>query len=451
MKRRRLLQCAAALPMLPLPGVSDVACAAPKALASRVRPSDGAWPTFSEWDELRQRAGGRLVALRSPLDACRTAPDSETCRDLFRELKNPYFIGDNPALTQTCGWVGAWTAEPSAYAVAAQSTADVVAAVDFARRKNLRLVIRGGGHSYLGTSSARDSLLIWTRAMNDLVLDEAFVPRGGEGNVAPVPAVTIGAGAIWAQVYEAVTTRSGRYVQGGGCLTVGVAGLVQGGGFGTHSKAFGTAGSSLLQAEIMTADGLLRTTNAHRDPELFWALKGGGGGSFGVVTRLTLRTWALPASFGMVSTTIRATSDDAFRQLIEAFVAFYAENLCNTHWGELVRIMPNNRLEISMNSQGLDKTQTADIWRPFLAWVTTHDNLAVAPPAIFAGPGRYRWDGSALEKYMPKAIRRDDRLAAPATNFFWTANLAEAGHVIYDFESLWLPAELLRPRARPEP
>lgn len=112
--------------------------------------------------------------------------------------------------------------------------------------------------------------------------------------------------------------------------------------------------------------------------------------------------------------------------------------------------MPNNRLEISMNSQGLDKTQAADIWRPFLAWVTTRDNLAVAPPAIFAGPGRYRWDGSALEKYMPEAIRRDDRLGAPATNFFWTANLAEAGHVIYDFESLWLPAELLRPERQME-
>ena len=431
--------------MLSLPRTSHVACADPKALASRVRPSDGAWPTVSEWDELRQSVGGRFVALRSPLDACRTSSDNETCRDLFRELKNPYFIGDNPALTQTCGWVDAWIAQPSAYAVTAHRAGDVVATVNFAREKNVRLVIRGGGHSYLGTSNAPDSLLIWTRAMNDLVLAEAFVPLGGEGKVAPVPAVTIGAGAIWGQAYDAVTTRSGRYVQGGGCLTVGVPGLVQGGGFGTHSKAFGTAGSSLLQAEIVTADGVQRTTNPHRDPELFWALKGGGAGSFGVVTRLTLRTWELPASFGMVSTTIRATSDEAYRELIKAFVAFFAENLCNPRWGELARIMPNNRLEIRMNFQGLEKTEAADIWRPFLARVTADDHLTVTPPAIFAGPGRYRWDGSVLEKYMSEAIRHDDRPGAPATNFFWSGNLAEAGHVIYDFESLWLPADLLRP------
>src|SRR5205814_1129609 len=64
---------------------------------------------------------------------------------------------------------------------------------------------------------------------------------------------------------------------------------------------------------------------------------------------------------------------------------------------------------------------------------------------IVAGPGRYRWDGAMLEKLVPDLIRRDDRPGAAAANFFWTANLAEAGHVIHDFESLWLPASLLRP------
>lgn len=103
---------------------------------------------------------GQLIAVRSPLDACRSQPDGDACRALFKELKNPYFIGDSPALTQTCGWVDAWTAQPSVYAVAARKTAHVVAAVNFAREKNLRLVVKGGGHSYLGGSSAPDSLMI---------------------------------------------------------------------------------------------------------------------------------------------------------------------------------------------------------------------------------------------------------------------------------------------------
>ena len=87
-------------------------------------------------------------------------------------------------------------------------------------------------------------------------------------------------------------------MQGGGCTTVGVAGLVQGGGFGSFSKGFGTAASGLLEAEVVTADGRVRIANACTNPDLFWALKGGGGGSFGVVTRLTLRTHELPAFFG---------------------------------------------------------------------------------------------------------------------------------------------------------
>ena len=133
---------------------------------------------------------------------------------------------------------------PSVYAVAAKNAADVAAAVDFAREHNLRLVVKGGGHSYLGTSNAPDSLLIWTRAMNDIALHDDFVPRGC--NTPPQPAVSVGAGAIWLHVYDAVTTKAGRYVQGGGCTTVGVAGLIQSGGFGSFSKNYGTAASSLL-------------------------------------------------------------------------------------------------------------------------------------------------------------------------------------------------------------
>jgi FAD/FMN-containing dehydrogenase len=67
--------------------------------------------------------------------------------------------------------------------------------------------------------------------------------------------VSCGAGAIWMQAYDAVTTKGGAYVQGGGCTTVGVAGLVQSGGFGSFSKHYGTAAAGLLEAEVVTADG----------------------------------------------------------------------------------------------------------------------------------------------------------------------------------------------------
>ena len=168
-----------------------------------------------------------MIAVKPPFSACRDAPDSPACRALLHDLHNPYAVGDDVSLTQTSGWADAWVSTPSVYAVAARGVEDVVAAVNFAREHNLRLVVKGGGHSYQGTSNAADSLLIWTRNMNAVALHDSFVVAGGHAT--PRPAVSVGAGAIWMQVYDKVTTQGGRYVEGGGCTTVGVAGLLMSG------------------------------------------------------------------------------------------------------------------------------------------------------------------------------------------------------------------------------
>src|SRR5262249_42111683 len=146
---------------------------------------------------------------------------------------------------------------------------------------------KGTGHSYLGTSNAPDSLLIWTRAMNAVQIHEAFVPMGCSDKLAPVPAITAEPGAVSIDLYYAATTRAGGFGRGGGCTDTGVAGLVQSGGFSSFGKAFGCAASNLLEAEVVTADGRVQTANACLNPDLFWALKGGGGGTFGVITRVT--------------------------------------------------------------------------------------------------------------------------------------------------------------------
>ena len=134
--------------------------------------------------------------------------------------------------------------------------------------------------------------------MDTVTLHDAFVPQDCEGKIAPTPAVTAEAGRHVDRPLSCCHHEAGRYVQGGGCTDVGVAGLVQSGGFGSFSKGFGTAAAGLLEAEIVTADGAVRIANACTNPDLFWAIKGGGGGSWGVVTRLTLRTHDLPAFFG---------------------------------------------------------------------------------------------------------------------------------------------------------
>jgi len=444
-KRRDFLKAAATVPLLPY------ACSPGRPLDTGVgvvpvpwvRPGDAGWPSEAEWEGLRRAVGGRLIPVESPVDACRVDPNGEACTEFFRSLENPYYIGDHPALTQTSGWLDAWTSSPSEYAVAAEETADVVAAVSFARDNRVRLVVKGGGHSYLGTSNAPDSLLVWTRRMNAIEINDAFVPRGCD--VEPEPAVTVGAGAIWMHVYQAVTVEAGRYVQGGGCGTVGVAGLVQSGGFGSFSKRFGLAAAGLLEAEIVTADGAVRIANACSEPDLFWALKGGGGGTFGVVTRLTLRTRELPETFGGFFGKIRARSDDVYRALIARFLAFYRASLMNPHWGEQARFDDDNTLELSMLQAGLSQSETEAAWAPFLEWVNAlPDEYSWEEPAqMLAFPARSMWDRAFFQQVAPDAILQDDRPGAPAENVYWADNRGEAGQFLHAYTSAWLPASLL--------
>ena len=452
MQRRALLKAALTLPLLPWAASPSLA-AAREAMASvgawraRVRPGQPGWPSDAQWEELRRAVGGRLQRVQSPFEA----GASEAARqEALAQVHNPYYLGDQPALTQTCGWIDAWTSRPSAYAVAAQTTADVVAAVNFAREHRLRLVVKGGGHSYQGTSDAPDSLLIWTRHMNAVTVHDAFVPQGCEGQ-APLPAVTVQAGAMWVDAYDAVTTRAGRYVQGGGCMTVGVAGLIQSGGFGSFSKQFGTASGSLLEADVVTADGQARVVNGCRDPELFWALKGGGGGSFGVVTRLTLRTHALPDTFGAVFGAIEADSGQAYRALIGEAVRFYREALFNPHWGEQLVFRGDRVMRLSMVFQGLDQAAAEQAWAPFFAWVRARKDCRFKEePRVVALPARHFWDAEFFRQHAPQLIVADDRPDAPRNHVLWAGDHGQVGQFIHGYRSAWLPQSLLDPRRQDE-
>ncbi len=359
-------------------------------------------------------------------------------------MSNPYFIGEQPGGTQTSGWLDAWTSAPSAYAVAARNAGDVAAAVDFARENNLRLVVKGGGHSYQGTSNAPDSLLIWTRDMHAITLHDAFVPDGCAGTP-PRPAVTVEAGARWLPTYEAVTTGAGRYVQGGGCATVGVAGLIQSGGFGSFSKNYGMAAASLLQAEVVTADGQVRIANACKHPDLFWGLKGGGGGSLGVVTRVTLATHALPENFGAAEGRVLAKSDAAFRRLVGEFVRFYRKTLFNPHWGEQATFGSDNSLALNMVMQGLDLARARAAWQPFRDFVAAspQDFQWSEPLEVSTFPARHWWDAAYRKARDSSSILSDGRPGAPAGNVYWAGNAIEVNVFLYGYESLWLPAALL--------
>lgn len=133
----------------------------PKGLIRRVRPSDAAWLSTGEWEKLNDVVGGKLIKVRALFAGCEDDRKGASCVEALENMRNPFWVADQPAGTETSGWLDAWMPAPSVYAVAARDAADVAAGVNFAREHQLRLVVKGGTHSYQGTSNSADSLLIW--------------------------------------------------------------------------------------------------------------------------------------------------------------------------------------------------------------------------------------------------------------------------------------------------
>jgi FAD/FMN-containing dehydrogenase len=161
------------------------------------------------------------------------------------------------------------------------SAADVAECLRFARRHDVPISVRSGGHSYAGWSSGDGRLVVDLRRMAGITVE----PRH----------VLVGAGARLGDIYTALAEH-GVTISAGTCPSVGVSGLTLGGGHGLLSRAHGLSCDNLVEATIVTADGEVRTCSTKREPDLFWALRGAGNGSFGVVTRLRLRTHAVRES-----------------------------------------------------------------------------------------------------------------------------------------------------------
>ncbi|MDH6137830.1 FAD/FMN-containing dehydrogenase [Kitasatospora sp. MAA4] len=170
--------------------------------------------------------------------------------------------------------------------VYAASAQDVVTSLAFARRFTVPVALRSGGHSYAGWSSGTGMVL-------DVSSMNAVSSSGGSA--------TVGAGSRLIDVYTELAAR-GVTIPAGSCPSVGVAGLTLGGGIGVTSRAYGLTCDSLTGAQVVTADGRIRQVDAQTDPDLFWALRGGGGGNFGVVTSFDFRTSpAVDCAYGFLS------------------------------------------------------------------------------------------------------------------------------------------------------
>ncbi|MGW0994998.1 FAD-binding oxidoreductase [Streptomyces sp. NPDC002520] len=208
-----------------------------------------------------QAAASDWAALARDLDGILVRP-GEASWKTAHQLYNTRFDGLKPAAV-------AYVAHP----------ADIRTTLAYAHARRIKVAIRNGGHSYAGYSSGDGRLILDVSKLNRIRVS------GGQA--------VVGAGSKLIDVYRALAAK-GVTIPAGSCPTVGVSGLVLGGGHGVASRAYGLTCDSLTQATVVTADGTQVTANATSHSGLFWALRGAGNGNFGVVTELRFTTHPAP-------------------------------------------------------------------------------------------------------------------------------------------------------------
>ncbi|KAK4144972.1 uncharacterized protein C8A04DRAFT_36112 [Dichotomopilus funicola] len=259
-------------------------------------PSDPEWPSQTTWSQLNSTVGGRLSATVPLGSVCHDPTyDAVACANLQAawtvpgtHLESASSVMQAFFANQSCDPFTP-TSTPCrlgnyvSYAINVRGAADIQAAIRFASVNKVRLVVRNTGHDYFGRSTGAGALAIWTHHLNSI----DFIPWSDSQFTGT--AMKIGAGVMGYQAAEAADA-AGVVAVTGECPTVGLAGFTQGGGHSSLSTSFGMGADQVLAYEVVTADGRLVTASPTENSDLFWALSGGGPGTFAVVVSMTVRT-----------------------------------------------------------------------------------------------------------------------------------------------------------------
>ncbi len=238
------------------------------------------------------------------LSGAETTIERAAVRDLQASLKGTLLApGEEGYEAARHVWKGMIDRHPALIARCADA-ADVVRAVTFPRERELLLAVRGGGHSFPGYSTCDGGLVIDLSPMRSVAVHQ-------DTRTAHV------AGGAWGAHVDAAAQQHSLATTLGQISNTGVAGLTLGGGFGWLSRRFGLACDNLISVELVTADGKVRHVSAHDEPDLFWAIRGGGG-NFGVATSFEYRLHPL-------NTTVLGGHVDFPTAQLKDAIEFYAE------------------------------------------------------------------------------------------------------------------------------
>lgn len=281
-------------------------------------PKSKCWPSDKDWSSLNRTLDGALIRGIAPASVCYSNQpnyDPKACEIVASQWFNSSWHAANPVSIDYPIWTNnscnpIWpngtsiTGDPSAgsrgcsigaypaYVVDARTPKQIGKALKWAEKKNVRIVVKSTGHSYGGRSIGYGSLSIWTHHLRGIEYIEKFRPTSCPID-GTLKAARVAAGHTGVEV-QAELAKHKAFTVTGSNPDVGIVGWITGGGHGPASQTYGMGADNLLEATIVTTDGTVLVANPCKNTDIFFAIRGGGGGTYGVVTEIVVQVFPTP-------------------------------------------------------------------------------------------------------------------------------------------------------------
>ncbi|KAI1161971.1 hypothetical protein F5B18DRAFT_653107 [Nemania serpens] len=350
----------------------------------KVFPGDAKWPSESQWARLNASIDGVLLKPKPAASVCYPGPDHDQtqCQFLVSGTSSTRFWLNDPLIelaqwTQGSSCVATLTPVGNCtrggfpeYVVNATAAKHVQAAVDFARNNNIRLIIKNTGHDFGGRSVGAGSISVWTHYLKSA----KFMPSYKIGQYNGM-AARIGSG-LEAWEVSNLMAANNMTVVAAGCSTVGGSGgWLSSGGHSTVTSTFGLGADQVLSLEVVTADGKLVTADPQTNQDLFWAMRGGGGATYGIITSVVMKAYppisisasSLSLTVSSSSTTGAVADVETFWQGVSSYYKFAARILDAGGYGfSYIYPMDNNTYRFTTTSSfpGMAPTAAFNFMQP---------------------------------------------------------------------------------------
>ncbi|KAF7378451.1 Fad binding domain protein [Mycena sanguinolenta] len=296
----------------------------------KILPTDSSWPTQAVWNAFNQSIDGRLIKTIPIGSPCHDPTYNEAQCTIVQDnwhipafhIPNPSSIMNPIFLNKSCDpfdprqtpcRIGAYVQ----YAVNVTTSDHIIKTIQFVKQHNIRFVVKGTGHDYMGRSTGTGAVSVWMHNLQDVTYIPHFQSAHYTG-----PAFTVQPGVLGYDFATAAHNK-GLAIVGGECPTVSFAGgYIQGGGHSALSSYYGLAADQALEFEVITTRGQLVVASPTQNQDLYWALSGGGGGTYGIVWSVTVKAFQdLPVTIASINFTSAGISQDTYYQAIDAYQA----------------------------------------------------------------------------------------------------------------------------------